>query len=495
MRYRKTAIIAALMMLMFAVSGFRDGSVAAMATTASRMGPELPSASAMGPELPAQDASGGRAVLSLERAIELGLASDETLKQAGESVRGAEATIREAKSGRIPTIDFMARYGRNILKPVMFLPSDMGDAFDGITKIEIGEDNDASAIANLTWNAWTGGRLSSAIGVSTAIAEAVRSGEIAVADYVRFVIQDAYYIVLLADATLRINEAALETTLEAVRVARAGHTNGTVSRFDLLRAEVELQNRETPLIVARNDLDQALYTLKRRCGFDPQVELALSDSLGYVDQPEELDRLLDRLKETNPEIIAVEHQIMAAEMNVKLEKAARRPGLQIGANYLIQGQWSDNANLDADKLAHSSAVTAAFVWPIFDGFKSKARIDRAKADMRTAEVELTRVSKNKELSVRVSRLALVNAITALQGRHEAVSLAEEAYRLAEVRLYNGLATPLERLDAELAMTTARGQFALALYAANIAEAALELTLGGSTADRYGSVARKETDDE
>ena len=502
MRYRKTSITAALMMLMLAVSGFRAGSVAAEVTTVSRMGPELPSVSVMGPELPAkgpvlpaQGVAGQSQVLSLERAIELGLASDETLKQAGESVRGAEATVREAKSGRIPTIDLMARYGRNILKPVMFLPSDMGDAFGGITKIEIGEDNDASAIANLTWNAWTGGRLSSAIGVSTAIAEAVRSGEIAVADYVRFVIQDAYYVVLLADATLRINEAALETTLEAVRVARAGHTNGTVSRFDLLRAEVELQNRQTPLIVARHDLDKALYTLKRRCGFDPQVELALSDSLGYVDQPEELDRLLEKLKETNPEIIAVEHQIMAAEMNVKLEKAARRPGLQIGANYLIQGQWSDNANLDADKLAHSSAVTAAFVWPIFDGFKSKARIDRAKADMRTAEVELTRVSKDKELAVRVSRLALVNAITALQGRHEAVSLAEEAYRLAEVRLFNGLATPLERLDAELAMTTARGQFALALYAANIAEAALELTLGGSTADRYGSAAGKETDDE
>ena len=121
MRYRKTSITVALMMLMFAVSGFRAGSAVATMTTSSRMGPELPSASAMGPELPAQDATGERAVLSLERAIELGLVSDETLKQAGESVRGAEATVREAKSGRIPTIDFMARYGRNILKPVMFL--------------------------------------------------------------------------------------------------------------------------------------------------------------------------------------------------------------------------------------------------------------------------------------------------------------------------------------------------------------------------------------
>jgi outer membrane protein TolC len=403
--------------------------------------------------------------------------------------------VREARSGRIPTLDLAANYGRNILKPVLFLPSDMGEAFGGVTKIELGEDNDMSTVASLTWNAWTGGRVSSAIGASRAVAEAARSGEIAVADYVKFQVQDAYYRALLAGSIVNINQAAYETTLEAVRVARAGHDNGTVSRFDLLRAQVELENREAPLIAARNDLDEALYTLKRRCGIEPEAEVSLSDSLGYVDYPDELDALLDRMQKRNPELMSLGHRVRAAEMNIDLEKSSRWPALQLGANYMIQGQWSDSMALTSDNLAHSSALTAAFVWPIFDGLKSKARIDRARAGLRSAEVELGRVEKDKELAVRISRLTLVNAITALNGREEAVRLAEESYRLAEVRLVNGLATPLERLDAELAMTTARGQLAQALYAANIAKAALDLTLGGSTAGRYPSTARKETGDE
>jgi outer membrane protein len=440
-------------------------------------------------------AQGGKTTLSLDKAVDLGLSYNENLKRAGEAILGAEASVREAKYGRMPTLDLATQYGRNVLKPVLFLPSDMGDAFGGVTKIELGEDNDVSAIANLRWNAWTGGRVSSAIGVTSAITDAVRSGEIAVADFVKFQIQDAYFIVLLADATLKINEAAYETTFEAARVTWAGLERGTVSSFDLLRTEVELENRETPMIVARNDLEQALYTLKRRCGIEPHIELALSDSLGYVDEPEDLGVLLGRMQETNPEIALVEHQIKAAEMNIKLEKSARWPGLQIGANYLIQGQWSDGTSPDKDNLAHSSAITAALVWPIFSGLKPRARIDRANAELRSVEIELNRVSRDKELAVRVSRLTLVNAITALRGRKEAVDLAEESYRLAEVRLVNGLATPLERLDAELAMTTARGQYARALYAANIAEAALALTVGGGTAGKYPSTAQKETDDE
>ncbi|MDD3643308.1 MAG: TolC family protein, partial [Candidatus Krumholzibacteria bacterium] len=168
---------------------------------------------------------------------------------------------------------------------------------------------------------------------------------------------------------------------------------------------------------------------------------------------------------------------------------------QLGANYLLQGQWSNAGLPGSGQIAHSSAVTVGLAWPLFDGFRAKSRIDRARADLRTAEIESDRMSRETDLAVRVSRLAVVDAIAALQGRREAVGLAEEAYRLAEVRLANGLATPLERLDAELALTTARGQYAQALFAANIADAALELTVGGGrTASPAGSD-RKENGDE
>jgi outer membrane protein len=495
MRHRRELLSAVMLFGLLMLTRQPVGTQAAAGAAAAADGAsDPPAAPVMGPVLP-EDAAARSMALSLEEAIELGLSSDEVLRQAEESLRGAEASVREAKSGRLPTLDLTARYGRNILKPVLFLPSDMGDAFGGVTKIEIGEDNEISAAANVSWNAWTGGRVSSAVGVTSAVAEAARSGEIAVADFVKFQIQDAYYLVLLADATLRINQAAYETTREAHRVARAGYESGTVSRFDMLRSEVELENRETPLIVARNDLDRALFTLKRRCGLDDGIELALSDSFGYVEQPEEIDQLLERMRRSNPELLSAAHRIRAAEMNVELEKAARMPGLQLGANYVLQGQWSDDLYPDKDNIAHSSVLTAALVWPIFDGLKAKARIDRAKAELRSAEVEHDRLDRDKELAVRISRLALVNAITALEGRRDAVALAEEAYRLAEVRLLNGLATPLERLDAELAMTTARGQYAQALYTANVTDAALELTLGGTTAGRYGSAGRKETDDE
>jgi outer membrane protein len=155
----------------------------------------------------------------------------------------------------------------------------------------------------------------------------------------------------------------------------------------------------------------------------------------------------------------------------------------MSAYYGIQTQWSEGWTPPSELIADLAAVQVGLQIPIFDGLRAKGNISRAEADLRSAEIELERAKREKELAVRQSWLTLENALTALNGRREAVDLAEEAYRLALVRLQNGLATPLERLDAELAMTTARAQLAGALFAYRMAYVYLELSVGSEGFNR------------
>jgi len=250
-----------------------------------------------------------------------------------------------------------------------------------------------------------------------------------------------------------------------------------VSRFDLLRAEVELANREAPLVEARNNLDQALIALKRRIGVEPGAEIALVDDLSTVEKPGTLEEQLGGMRRASPELAALEHRAAALRHNLNLQRAGRWPVFQLTGSFTLQSEWSNDFVPDTDYIARSAAVGVSFNIPIFDGLETKGRIGRARADLRAAELEVERVSREKDLLVRSAWLSLESALAALEGREESVRLAEEAYRLALVRLRNGLATPLERLDAELALTTARGQRAEALYACNVALAGLELATG------------------
>jgi outer membrane protein TolC len=416
-------------------------------------------------------------VLSLERAIELGLENDETILQAEQAVAGAQGQVTQARSAAFPQLSLSGQYGRNFLKPAFFLPEEFREDPEAPAKVEIGEDNDFYGSANLTQVLWAAGRVSAGLNAARAYLKSFRFQEQAASDYVRFNIKEAYFGVLLASEFVRIAEKALHETEEAVRVARAGFDEGVVSRFDVMRAEVELANRKTPLVGARNNLDQALILLRRRCGLGSDVEIVLSDSLTSAHHAGDLEALLALMREGSADIKALESYVEARKQFLRISKAERYPMLQLSANFSIQTQWSNDLLPDEELIAEVAGVQLGLQIPIFDGLNAKGKIKEAKANLRLAELELERVQRDKELAVRRAWLSLESAITALEGRRETVRLAEEAHRLSVVRLRNGLATPLERLDAELAMTTARGQLAEALYTLNMAEAYLELAVG------------------
>ncbi|MCK4350876.1 MAG: TolC family protein, partial [Candidatus Krumholzibacteria bacterium] len=369
-------------------------------------------------------------VLSLEKAIELGLENDEGLRQATEAVEGARGLIVSARSAALPHLTISGQYGRNILLPTFFLPEEFRDDPDAPAMVEMGEDNDFLGTVTLTQILWAAGRVSAGLTAAKEYLGLYKMQKEVVTDFVRFSVQQAYFNVLLAEETLRISEKAMEATEEAVRVARRGFENGTVSRFDLLRSEVELENRRAPLVAARNDIDQAFLVIRRRCGFEHDAEVTLTDSL-YTEPIEAvLAAFLASMLEGSAELKALNHNIAAKQQFHRIAKAERYPMMTMSAYYGIQTQWSEGWTPPSELVVDLAAVQVGLQIPIFDGLRARGNISRAEADLRSAEIEFERVTREKELAVRRSWLTLENALTALNGRREAVDLAEEAYRLA-----------------------------------------------------------------
>jgi outer membrane protein TolC len=415
--------------------------------------------------------------LSLEDAISRALASHESLAQAREAVAVAEAGRMEARAGRLPRLSLASQYTHNLKKSSFFLPADFSHAFGGASKVEMGGDFGVSGALTASLSLWTAGRLSAASGVAREWIEITTLREAIARDYLRFQVRVSYCRALLALETYRIQEKALAETEEAIRVARAGFEAGTVSQFDVQRAEVELANRRAPLVEAQNEVDLALLALSRLCGLSVKTHLCLTDTLSMVAPPRSVENLLTHMEAQSPELRALDHAVRLQEEQVRLEKAARWPVLQLSGQYVWQGEWDEDPVPDEDQLATSASIALGVAVPIFDGLETKAKIQAAQSNLSSAQLERNRVRRDKELAVRQAFLELASALATLEGRREAVLLAEEAHRLALVRLENGLATPLERLDAESAMTTSRAQLAAALFAANVAEATLELTVG------------------
>lgn len=411
--------------------------------------------------------------VSFDEAVVLALGNDETLQQAAAAVAAAEAQVMAAQAGRLPTLDLTGEYATNLKSPVMFLPPELAPAFGGQTKLAMGGDFELSGALTARVNVWTAGRVSSSVNAARGYVDAARYRESAVRDHVRYTTAAAYFGALLAQAELANADMALAENEEAARVARLGLEQGTTSRFDGLRAEVELSNHQPRVVQARNRVALTRLELDRVCG----AAVVPADTLAPALPPEPTDVLLARMRDGSPDLKALTALVAAREQLVHLEEAARGPVVQLAGNYAVQGQWNDDLLPGENQTATSSQVALGVQIPIFDGLRAKAGISGARAQLRTAQLERDRVLRDRELAVRQAALTLENALLALTGTQETVRLAQETYRLAVVRLENGVSTPLERLDAELALTTARAQFASALHASNLARAVLELAVG------------------
>ncbi len=417
--------------------------------------------------------------LSLDQAVALALDSDEQIQQMVETLAGARADVLAAGAGRLPQVALNGAWTRNLKKPAFFLPPEFAAAFGGASSVEAGRDWDLKAAASVTLNLWTAGRLSHARALAEQGVEAARRQQALARDAVRFRVTRAYWDLLLAGERVRIAEQALALARESHRVAEAAYSEGHASRFDLLRADVELTNRQAPLVQMRNQRRLKELALLRLCGLEPGTNLLLTSGLKATPAPESEEVLLERMRRDSPELRALEHKVKAAELATALARAGSGPVVQLQGAYAVQGQWDDDLFPGGDETAGSLSAALGVSWPLFDGLATKAATRKREADLRVARLEYTRAVRDRELGVRQARTNLENARLALEGRREGVDLATEAHRLAVIRKENGLATPLELLDAELALTMARVQLAEALHDANIAAASLELAVGGS----------------
>jgi HAE1 family hydrophobic/amphiphilic exporter-1 len=125
------------------------------------------------------------------------------------------------------------------------------------------------------------------------------------------------------------------------------------------------------------------------------------------------------------------------------------------------------------------SVAFALSVPIFDGFRTRGRIDQAQADLKLARLEESQLREALELQLEAALAEYRTAQAQIQARRQTVALAERALELAEARYGNGLSTQLEVSDAALLLDQARVNEVQALYDYVQVLAQLERLSGGS----------------
>lgn len=232
-----------------------------------------------------------------------------------------------------------------------------------------------------------------------------------------------YYNVLIAEKTIEINQAKLASANEQLRVINLKFNTGSATKAEVLKGEMSVQQAQTDLDSANDDLNMAKLNLLNGLNlpFDTEVILTSKD-LNYVPtQQLNLSTAIEKAKTDRPEIIKAENALELQKIETHVYKAYY------------------TSNLRQYKYAEEK--------------------------LKDAELNVPQAYKNVELDVRTSYLNLVKAERALVNMDKTVELAKEAARINKLLYANGMAAAADVIaaDANLAQAEIGRYQLLAAY--------------------------------
>lgn len=418
----------------------------------------------------AEAQSGDAVELTLADALRRALDTNETVLLARSEEARLEGELRQTVARARPQLTADADYGNNIKKPVIFFGSDTG-----VQRITIGSDYDVDASLTLKQQVLDL-RFGAARRAARLSANAARAGIEDARATVAYRTRLAYFGALLARELVVVQTKALEQAQGRLSQVQEFYDAGTAAEFDLLTAQVEVDNIRPEKIQAENQLALSVEELRRITGIPTDTPLRLVDGFPEVGEAPDLDEAVAVALDHRQDILA---QSLQAEAAAELKTAADRssfPTLDFETVYRRQASTTDVFPGD-DQFSNSWTASLGFTWPLFESGARAGRIAAAEATQNTEALRLKQLEEDARLEVRQAVLALGSARQSVMASESNVRRAEKALSIAGVRYQNGLSTQVELNDAELAVTRARSNYARALYDLAIARADLDVSQG------------------
>ena len=399
------------------------------------------------------------------------MVADKEIEKTGYEKKGAYASL-------FPNVAFSGSYQRTIKKQTMVMK--MGDVTQ---RISMGTDNNMSGGFNASMPLvnvalWRSLDISGK-SVDLAVEKARESRQ----DLINQV-EQAFYTCLLASDLCDVYKENYSNAEENYRQIKAKYENGRVAKYDMIRAEVNMQNAEPNVYDSQNQLMLAQWQLKALMGVNLNTNIKCIGSLSdYTYQMQKIVMASDSIDlSANSTMRQLEIQDEMLDLTYKMQRAQYYPTLAATAQY----NWISMSN-DLKVFHYTwnpySVAALSLQIPIFSGFQKLNTLRQTKIQQQQLDLQKENARRLLVVGVKQSLSSLETALKQYKAAKATVEGAQTGYDIAKKMYEVGRATILEVNDAQLALLQSKLNLNQAIYSYLVAKSALDLVLGAERADK------------
>lgn len=408
--------------------------------------------------------------LNLQKAIEIALAENPTIKIADKDIRLKEIADKEAWQSLLPTVSSQLALQHSIKVAAIKTPNG---------EFKMGKDGTTTATGGITLSLPI---YAPAVYQNMKLTkddillaqEKARSSRLSLVNQVT----KAYYAALLAKDSRDVIQRSYDVSKENFDVVDKKFQVGKVSEYDKISAEVQMRSMNSSVTSAQTGLELAILQLKVLMGINTDFDIVINDSLKAYENSVTLANT-----ESNTNEIENNSSLRQIDMNMGLLKRTAKIlrtnflptiGMQISGMY--QSYSNDDWNVFGYKYSPSSTLSISVNIPIFTA-SNWTKLKSSKIKME--QLSDTRVNTVRQLNMAAQsyRKNMLTSISKLESDRQAVMQADKAVSISAKRYDVGKGTILELNQSETALTQAELTYHQSIFDFLTNKADLDYTLG------------------
>ncbi len=412
----------------------------------------------------------GNLDLTLDKAIEIALAENPTIKVAEKEIELKQVAHTEAWQALFPSLGINATLQHTILAATMNL---------GGNSFKMGQDNTntATGTATLSLPLFAPTVYQNMKLTKEDIKLAQEKSRSSKLDLINQVTK-AFYATILAQDSYRVMEKSFNTAKVNYDIVAAKYDVGKVSEYDKISAEVQMRSMNSSLVYAQTGVALAALRLRVLMGITENINITIQDSLKNYE-----NKLLLPDADTRQDILANNSSLRQMDLNISLLERSRKvlktnfmPTLSVQLTGQYQSLYNPDWNVFGYHYSPSSSLLFTLTVPIYQASNwTKLKTNKLKIAQLQDQREDTRRQLN--MAVETYKRNMESTIAQINSNAEAVKQAEKAVSISSKRYEVGKGTILELNQSETAETQAQLTYVQSIYDYLTNKADLDFTLG------------------
>jgi len=437
----------------------------------------------LGTGIPAQASEAKKEVmvLSLDRALQMAMEKNKDIQKAREYRNQVEGRYVEERAAALPQFLIQASFYRA-----------RDESLKAFGRTYPLEQQIQSAGIGLSQVLYSFGQVEAAIraakvGLKTADDQLLLYRQAALKD-----VSSAFYDALLTKELYALARQNLEQRSRHLEEARKKYAAGTATDYDILAAEVAVENARPDVIRTENLIRITRDKLRFLLGLEGQeVDVQGSLLAPLAASPSYEDSIALAWK-NRPELSGIKHRIGMAEELVTIYKAMNKPRLDLKAGYGYKS--TDLLKPPLFGQAEGPTWTAGLyvTFPFFDGLRTQGKVAQAKSELASLKIEEAKLLDAVVLQIHEAVNSVRESGEIVKGLTGTVSQAQRLLAMAEKGYEFGVKTRLDVDDAQLNLMLAQSNLTKARRDHLTAQTNLQWAMGTIQAPVSSSVAVSKT---